>query len=216
MCNLELSTKRIKQLSEMVLDNEVFDEITGHKLTADGEEMKFCFKCNEWKPLSHFGKNSNEIDNLQTVCKQCVNDGYRLRRNRHRASKSESNVLQSKANCAPKNDEKSDEEPNYENALKQLELLCIYVKSLRESVETLSREKAEWEKKYNDYKSAVENGYIAVRQSITEKEVVEYINSHRLPPRVYFNAIAKFDSRYVFSCMDKDTGTTTEIVYKAS
>lgn len=37
----------------------------------DGVEKKWCGKCQQWLPLSHFSKNKVKWDGLQERCKEC-------------------------------------------------------------------------------------------------------------------------------------------------
>lgn len=198
----------IEELSGMVSEDEVFDEITGHKLTSEGVEKKFCKMCGQWHNVEDFWKNNKSIDGLQPFCKQCMRKAYL--KTKRKAPKEEMKVLSQEV----LNEQIAEDPANenlFEDAAKILDSLSAYVKWLREQEETQRREKEEWQKRYNDYKDAVVKGLIAVKHNLTEKEVVDYINTHSIPPRILLNAIAKFDSRYVFFCTDTQTGLTSQV-----
>lgn len=200
--------RTIEELSGMVSEDEVFDEATGHKLTSEGVEKKFCKMCGQWHNVEDFWKNNKTIDGLQLFCKHCMRKTY-LKTER-KASKEEIKVLPQEVINEQIAEDPANEK-QFEDAAKILDSLSAYVKWLREQEETQRREKEEWQKRYNDYKDAVAKGLIATKHKLTEKEVVDYINTHSIPPRKLFYAIAKFDPRYVFFCTDTQTGLTSQV-----
>lgn len=199
-------------LASKVSENEVFDPETGHKLCEDGIEVKFCPKCEKWKPLNTFAKNKTAKDGLYVYCKDCMNDDYR---NRYYTKKKNTKKVPSKEASLPIKIEiaslDSDKLRESNPIDEILEGLNENIQLLQNKVKMMEREKAEWQKKYNDYKDAVAKGLIVSKHSLTEKEVVEYINTHSIPPRILINAIAKYDPKYVFYCTNTETGLTAQV-----
>ena len=62
---------------------------------------KFCYKCNENKPLDAFGKNKSKKDGLSTECKPC-----KKLQDRRYYNENKNKVLESAKNYRTKNPEK--------------------------------------------------------------------------------------------------------------
>ena len=75
-----MNKTKLTQLSMLVKDNELFDEKTGNKMVeSNGKliEMKYCFHCRKWKPLSDFYMYKGEF---LPACKECKKQYYTERK----------------------------------------------------------------------------------------------------------------------------------------
>ena len=191
-------------IKSTVKDNEIFDEKTGHKLVdINGQpvEMKYCTGCKKRYPLSSFYRNARWGDGFQSKCKNCFHDAYVKRKPTfHITTTAPSTTPMS--NPAPADTDTTPVSPQEKLSASINELVSKTLAGYEERIKSLYKE-------IGDLKS--ENARKRDLTKLSERDIESVLQNHSVAPRILFNAIARQDKRYRFSCYDTVTGLTCQI-----
>ena len=195
-----MNNKLLKTLKSTVKDNEVFDEKTGHKLVdINGEtvEMKYCTCCKQWYPLSSFYRTTYGGDGFYSQCKKCLSDKYFKRKAAAHVSKTTPVITP-----VPKPVQAATVSTQEKLSASINELVSKTLDGYEDRIKSLYKE-------ISDLKS--ENARKRDLTKLSERDIESILQNHTVAPRILFNAIARQDKRYRFSCYDTITGLTSQI-----